>query len=268
MLSFADRDTTRLLQTGDPEPVEWVNSAGASPVFLTCEHAGRAIPAALGDLGIPPAEMDRHIAYDVGAEGVARGLAERLDAALVLQRYSRLVIDCNRPFEARDCVVRESDGTVVSANADISDRDRRRRYVEIHQPLHETISAALDQRQASGRPLLLVSVHSFTPVMRATGAVRDFELGLLYNRDARLAERLAQTFRAANPDVTVKLNAPYHVDDISDYTIPVHGERRGIAHVLLEVRNDLINDARGQEEWAHRLAAPLRLAAASLEGNA
>jgi predicted N-formylglutamate amidohydrolase len=107
----------------------------------------------------------------------------------------------------------------VPANADISDLDRRRRFVEIHQPLHEAIAAALDQRQASGKPLLLVSVHSFTPVMRATGAVRDFELGLLYNRDARLAERLAQTFRAANPDVTVKLNAPYHVDDISDYTI-------------------------------------------------
>lgn len=268
MLRFADRDTTRLLQTGDPEPVEWINAAGASSIFLTCEHAGRAIPAALGDLGIPAAEMDRHIAYDVGAEGVARGLAERLDAALVLQRYSRLVIDCNRPFEAKDCVVLASDGTPVPANADISDLDRRRRFVEIHQPLHEAIAAALDQRQASGKPLLLVSVHSFTPVMRATGAVRDFELGLLYNRDARLAERLAQTFRAANPDVTVKLNAPYHVDDISDYTIPVHGERRGIAHVLLEVRNDLINDARGQEEWAHRLAAPLRLAAASLEGNA
>jgi predicted N-formylglutamate amidohydrolase len=104
--------------------------------------------------------------------------------------------------------------------------------------------------------------------MRATGTVRDFELGLLYNRDPRLAKGLAETFRAANPDMTVKLNAPYQVNDISDYTIPVHGERRGIAHVLIEVRNDLINDARGQEEWADRLAGPLSLAADSLEGNA
>jgi predicted N-formylglutamate amidohydrolase len=268
MLRFADRDTTRLLQAGDPDPVEWINSAGASGIFLTCEHAGRTVPAALGDLGVAAEDMDRHIAYDVGAEGVARRLAERLDAALILQRYSRLVIDCNRPFEAKDCIVRESDGTLVPANADVSDHEGRCRYVEIHQPLHEAIAVALDQRQAAGKPLLLVSVHSFTPVMRATGAVRDFELGLLYNRDARLAERLAKTFCAANPDMTVKLNAPYHVDDISDYTIPVHGERRGIPHVLLEVRNDLINDARGQEEWAERLADPLRLAAASLEGNA
>lgn len=268
MFRLADRDTTRLLQAGDPGPVEWVNSAGRSSIFLTCEHAGRTVPADLGDLGIPAEEMDRHIAYDVGAEGVARGLAERLDAALVLQRYSRLVIDCNRPFEAKDCIVTTSDGTVVPANADIPDLDRRRRYVEIHQPLHEAIAVALDQRQAAGKPLFLVSVHSFTPVMRATGAVRDFELGLLYNLDARLAERLAETFRAANPDLTVRLNEPYHVDDVSDYTIPVHGEKRGIPHVLLEVRNDLINDTRGQQEWADRLAGPLRLAADRIEGNA
>lgn len=161
----------------------------------------------------------------------------------------------------------QSDGTVVPVNADLSDRERRGRYVEIHQPLHEAIAVALDQRQAAGKPLFLVSVHSFTPVMRATGAVRDFELGLLYNRDARFAERLAEVFRAANPDVTVRLNEPYHVDDLSDYTIPVHGERRGIPHVLLEVRNDLINDARGQQEWADRLAGPLRLAAESIEGT-
>ena len=267
MHRFADRETTRLLQAGDPAPVEWINSAGASSIFLTCEHAGRAVPRALGDLGIPAEEMDRHVAYDVGAEGVARGLAERLDAALILQRYSRLVIDCNRPLEAKDCIVRESDGTVVTVNEDVSDRERQRRYVEIHQPLHEAIAVALDQRQATGRPLVLVSVHSFTPVMRATGAVRDFELGLLYNHDARLAERLAETFHAANPDVTVKLNAPYHVDDVSDYTIPVHGEKRGIAHVLLEVRNDLINDARGQQEWADRLAGPLLLAAGRIKGT-
>lgn len=267
MLTFADRADMRLLQAGDPAPVEWVNRASSSTIFLTCEHAGRAVPAALGDLGIAAEEMDRHIAYDVGAEGVARGMAERLDSPLVIQRYSRLVIDCNRPFEAQDCIVSQSDGTVVPANAGLSDIDRRCRYEEIHKPLHDAISAALDERQATGRPLVLVSVHSFTPVMRATGAVRDFELGLLYNRDARLAERLADVFRIANPDVTVKLNEPYVVDDVSDYTIPVHGEKRGIPHVLIEVRNDLINDHRGQQEWADRLAASLLLAAESLRGT-
>jgi len=267
MPSLTDRDMTRVLTAGDPDPVVRVNSTGASSLFLTCEHAGRAVPASLGDLGVAPEEMERHIAYDVGAEGVARALAERLDAALILQRYSRLVIDCNRPFEAKDCIVLQSDGTPVPANVDVSDAARRARYVEIHQPLHEAIATALDQRQAAGKRSLLVSVHSFTPVMRATGADRDFELGLLYNRDGRLAERLAETFRASNPDVTVKLNAPYHVDDLSDYTIPVHGERRGIPHVLIEVRNDLINDVRGQQEWAERLAKPLRLAAAILEGT-
>ena len=267
MVRFADGDTKRMLQADDPAPVEWVNPSSHSTIFLICEHAGRAVPGALGDLGIAAEEMDRHIAYDVGAEGVARGLAERLTSPLVIQRYSRLVIDCNRPYHACDCIVRESDGTVVPVNADLSDIDRYRRYEEIHKPLHDAISTALDERQAAGKPLVLVTVHSFTPVMRATGAVRDFELGLLYNRDARLAERLADAFRASNPDITVKLNEPYVVDDVSDYTIPVHGEKRGIPHVLIEVRNDLINDARGQEEWADRLAASLRLAAESLEGN-
>ncbi|MDX1042991.1 N-formylglutamate amidohydrolase [Sinorhizobium medicae] len=267
MLRLADRETTTLLQAGDPDPVERVNSTGRSEIFLTCEHAGRAVPAALGDLGIASEEMDRHIAYDVGAEGIARGISERLDAALVLQRYSRLVIDCNRPLAAADCIVERSDGTAVPVNAELSDRERRNRFVEIHQPLHEAIAGALDPRQASGKPLFLVSVHSFTPVMRATGAVRNFELGLLFNRDARFAERLATAFRAANPDVTVRLNEPYHVDDFSDYTIPVHGERRGIPHVLLEVRNDLITDTHGQQEWADRLAGPLRLAAESLKGT-
>ena len=267
MLRFADRDTTGLLSASDPDPVEWINPDSASRFFLTCEHAGRAVPSALRDLGVAPQEMDRHIAYDVGAEGVARGLAERLAAPLVLQRYSRLVIDCNRPFEAADCIVQMSDGTAVPANADLSEEERRSRFSEIHEPLHSAIAAALDRRQADAVQTVLVSVHSFTPVMRATGAVRDFELGLLYNRDARFAERLAQTFRAANPDVSVRLNAPYHVDDESDYTIPVHGERRGIAHVLVEIRNDLIQNAGGQEEWAERLADPLRLAAENLKGS-
>ncbi|SOC46399.1 predicted N-formylglutamate amidohydrolase [Rhizobium subbaraonis] len=265
MPSIAERDTTKLLLAGDPEPVERVNLQGGSAIFLTCEHAGRAVPSALGDLGVASDEMDRHIAYDVGAEGLAHALSERLGSALVLQRYSRLVIDCNRPFEADDCVVLRSDGTRVPANADLGESDRLRRYAEIHEPLHEAIKVALDERQAAGRPTVLVSVHSFTPVMRSTGAVRDFELGLLYNRDGRFARHLAEAFAAANPDSSVRLNEPYVVDDQSDYTIPVHGERRGLPHVLIEVRNDLITDARGQQEWADRLAEPLRRAADMLK---
>ncbi len=264
MLKSAPSDV-RFLRGDDPDPVECLNMDGASAFFLTCEHAGRDIPSVLGDLGIAGDDMNRHIAYDVGAEGLSRRLSALLDAPLVLQRYSRLVIDCNRPFEAADCVVVRSDGTDIPVNANIDDRERRRRYVEIHQPLHDTIANALDLRLAAHRPTCLVSVHSFTPVMRSTGAVRSFEFGLLYNRDPRLAKALIEAFRIDNQDVTARLNEPYIVDDISDYTIPVHGEKRNIPHVLLEVRNDLINDARGQEEWAGRLAGSLRKATTMLK---
>ncbi|MDX3924493.1 MAG: N-formylglutamate amidohydrolase [Shinella sp.] len=264
MLQTADPDV-RLLRAADPVPVECFNMDGASPFFLTCEHAGRAIPTALGSLGIEAREMDRHIAYDVGAEGLSHALSALLDAPLVLQRYSRLVIDCNRPFEAADCVVTRSDGTDVPANADLDDRDRRRRYVEIHQPLHETIATALDHRHAAGKPTILVAVHSFTPVMRATGAVRDFELGLLCNRDRHFAEMMLAAFRARNPQISATINEPYIVDDLSDYTIPVHGERRGLPHVLLEVRSDQIEDTEGQQRWAGLLARSMRDAAEKLK---
>lgn len=264
MLQSAAPDV-RLLRPTDPAPVECFNMQGVSPFFLTCEHAGRAVPAALGDLGVAAAEMDRHIAYDVGAEGLSRALSSILDAPLVLQRYSRLVIDCNRPLSAPDCIVARSDGTDIPVNADPDDRERRRRYVEIHQPLHETISSVLDHRLAAGKPTVLVSVHSFTPVMRSTGAVRHFELGLLFNRDRRFAERLMTAFRADNPGTPAALNEPYIVDDASDYTIPVHAEKRNLPHVLLEVRNDRIEDAHGQQRWAEMLARAMRLAADRLE---
>ena len=257
------RQTSMILSQDDPDPVEIVNRAGASEFVLTCEHAGRAIPRRLGDLGVAAEDMDRHIAWDIGADGLSRALASLLDAPLVLQRYSRLVVDCNRPFEAADCFREISDGTPIPANRSHSDADRMQRFVEIHEPLHRTIGELLDERAREGRRTVLVSVHSFTPVLG--GVQRPWLVGALANRDTSFANAFLQAFAARNPGVSMALNQPYSVDDLSDYTIPVHGERRRLAHVLLEVRNDQIGDPAGQALWAQRLADALRDASHSLK---
>jgi predicted N-formylglutamate amidohydrolase len=254
-----------LLGSADPEPVEAINPRGRSIFFLTCEHGGRALPASLGDLGVAPQEMDRHIASDVGVEQFSRKLSARLDAPLLLQRYSRLVIDCNRPSDAPDSIVEKTDGPIVPGNLNLSRDERRKRYAEIHMPFHEAVGRGLDARQAAGLPSILVSVHSFTPKMKASGVVRANHLGLLFNRDGRFARSLMAALQRNNPEVEAAFNEPYSVDDVSDYTIPVHGERRGIPHVLLEIRNDQIDDAEGQDRWAEILVQAMRHAAKSIE---
>jgi predicted N-formylglutamate amidohydrolase len=245
----------------DPAPAGVANPNGGAVFVLTCEHAGRHVPAGLRDLGIPAAEMDRHIAYDIGAEGLARRLADALDAPLVLQRFSRLVVDCNRPFDAPDCFPSVSDGTRVPANEKLSEQERRRRFEEIHQPFHRAVARLLDRRASTATPAILISIHSFTPQLTG-GETRPWLVGALSNRDPRFAERFVALFRAAHPDTSCAHNEPYVVDDHTDYTIPIHGEKRGLPHLLLEMRNDMIGDAMGQERWS-RLIADSRTGAAA-----
>lgn len=244
-----------LLEEGDPSPVEVINPGGCSDYVLVCEHAGQAIPRRLGDLGLPPGEIDRHIGWDIGAEAVARGLSQKLDAPLVLQRYSRLVIDCNRPFDAPDCMPPVSDGTAVPANASLAPEPRRERWRMIHLPFHDRIAKTIDQRLEDGGAVRLVAVHSYTPCKRISDGERPWLLSLLHGPDVRLAKALAaglgaETARAIN----LTFNAPYVVSHQSDYTLPVHGERRGLPNVLLEIRQDQIADADGQRRWTDLLA--------------
>ncbi len=254
-----------LLAPDDPPAVEVINPDGASRALLLCEHAGRAVPRGLNGLGLNAADMDKHIAWDIGAEGVARRLCERMDAPLVLQRYSRLVIDTNRPFRAPDCIPETSDGVTIPGNAALDDAARKQRYDEIHKPLHDTVADLLDQRAESGCAGVLLTIHSFTPVFG--GQRRAMSVGLLFNRDRRLADALQAALMQVAPDGDIALNAPYSVDDDSDYAIPVHGERRGIPHVLIELRNDLIRDAAGQALWAERLSDALSIAFDTLENS-
>ena len=250
----------RLLSAGDPPPVEVRNPVGASPFVLLCEHAGRAVPAALRDRLPPPEDMDRHIAWDPGAGAVARSLADRLDAILVAQRYSRLVIDCNRPAGSAELVPLASDGSEIAFNQSVRPVDIDARWHEIHQPFQEAAAEALDNRK---RPIL-VAVHSFTPRLK-TGPERRFQLGLLSRREPSLALPLHEVLQGIVPDLAVRFNEPYRILDDSDYTIPVHAETRCLLHVLLEIRNDLITDAGAVEHWAALLADALPAAASRWE---
>ncbi|MDF0498437.1 N-formylglutamate amidohydrolase [Bradyrhizobium yuanmingense] len=245
-----------MLSPSDLAPVELVNADGRADFVFVCEHAGAAIPQRLGNLGLPAAELVRHIAFDIGAEAVARRLSARLDAQLLIQRYSRLVVDCNRPFSAPDCIPEVSDGTVVPANLRLSDYQRCQRYNEIHEPFHREVANLLDRRAETGSPTVLVAVHSFTGRLRG-GPIRPWQLGVLSNRDPSFAESFFAAFQRRNPTTISARNEPYGVDDEGDYTIPVHGEARGLSHLLLEIRNDLIGNADGQRIWSSLIVEAL-----------
>jgi predicted N-formylglutamate amidohydrolase len=196
-----------------------------------------------------PDELERHIAWDIGIAGVTERLSAALDATAVLQTYSRLVIDCNRDPEVPSSIPEVSEMTEVPGNAGLSAAQRAARRQTIFEPYHARIEALLDARQAVGRRTVYVAMHSFTPVFK--GESRAMQVGVLYNRDVRLAAIMLELLRAEG-DLTVGDNAPYAVSDITDYGVPVHAERRGLAHVEIEIRQDLIADEAGQAAWAVR----------------
>jgi predicted N-formylglutamate amidohydrolase len=250
------------LLAGEDDPVVIVNEAGRSPVLLLSEHAGRRIPKALGSLGLPASELERHIAWDIGAEGLARGLSEKLDAALVLQRYSRLVYDCNRPPESPGAMPEVAESTPVPGNRDLTAEQRDARTEALYRPFHAAVARLIDEREARRQGTILVTVHSFTPVFK--GVPRTLDLGLLHDSDARLADRLLQAFET-EPDLVVRRNDPYGPQDGVTHTLLLHAIPRGLDNVMLEVRNDLIADAAGEQRMAERLAPLLSRAASGLK---
>ncbi len=240
-----------LLGVNDVDPVFEQNSAGRSPFLFTSDHYGRLIPSRLGDLGLPESELARHIAWDIGIAGVAERLSKLLDVHLIAQRYSRLVIDCNRPPHVASSIPRLSEATTIPGNEGISREEAAMRRREIFDPYHHRIDAAIDQRMHDRRPTILVSLHSFTPVY--AGVARPWHIGALYNRDRAMPPLLLQALRAEG-DLVVGDNEPYAVNDETDYTIPMHGEARGLVNTGIEIRQDLIADENGQAQWAERLA--------------
>jgi predicted N-formylglutamate amidohydrolase len=241
-----------LLAPGEPDPVLVSHADGASPFVLTCDHAGRVVPRSLGTLGLPNHEFERHIAWDIGAWGVSLLLAEALDAATVGQAYSRLVIDCNRMPGVPTSIVEISELTPIPGNVGLTVAEREARAQEIFWPYQNRIKAVLDAR--ANRPTALVTMHSFTPSFK--GVSRPWHAGVLFNRDDRFARIVLDLLRR-EPGLVVGENEPYAVTDLTDYTVPVHGEKRGLPHVEIEIRQDLIAGEAGQRQWAERFACLL-----------
>jgi len=246
-----------LLGVGDPEPVTVYNAGGRSQFLLVADHAGRAIPRALGRLGVPETELKRHIAWDIGIAGVGRILSDALGATLIQQNYSRLVIDCNRPPGMPASIPQISELTKIPGNVDLSETDKARRAKEIFWPYHERIETELRVRHRGRRATVLIALHSFTPTFK--GEARPWHVALLYNRDPRLSRYLIALLKK-EAGLVVGNNEPYFVNDSTDYTGPHHGERHGLPHALIEIRQDLIAEEKGQHNWAMRLARLLPLA--------
>ncbi len=240
-----------LLAADEPTSVTLYNAARPSPFLLVADHAGNVMPRALGRLGLAEAECERHIALDIGIAGLGRLLADALDAMLIQQNYSRLVIDCNRPRGSTTSIPEISELTPVPGNVALSEASKAARARAIFRPYHDRIEAELDRRRQANRPAVLIALHSFTPMFK--DVARPWHAAVLYHRDPRFPRRLLALLKEEK-GLIVGDNEPYSVSDETDYTIPVHGERRGLPHALVEIRQDLIADENGQRRWAHVLA--------------
>lgn len=243
------------------EAVEVMNADGGSPFVLLCDHASNRIPAPYGDLGLPPSERVRHIAWDPGALAVSRRLTELLDAPLVHSTVSRLVIDCNRDLDAPGLIPTISEWTEIPGNQGLSPEQVQARIDLAHTPFHAAIDQLLDRRRARDLPTIVVCMHSFTPVFK--GAQRPWQIGLIHARDTRYTAALRDALAADAPHLVIGWNEPYSALNGVTYTLEHHGDGRSLEATMIEIRNDEILEPAGVTTWADRLAKTLRVAAAA-----
>ncbi|HUO21527.1 MAG TPA: N-formylglutamate amidohydrolase [Caulobacteraceae bacterium] len=227
--------------------------------MFICDHAGRDTPQSLNRLGLSDAAFDLHIAWDIGAGEVTRRLAASLDAPLIAQRYSRLVIDCNRAPGRADSIPEVSDGIRIPGNAGLSRQARDAREREIHAPYHAAIAHELDARARRGRPTVLVFMHSFTP--RMNDQDRPWAYGVLRDQGSDFSRAVLARLSAV-PGLVVGDNQPYAMDE-TDYSARIHARDRGLDYLELEMRQDLIGDPAGQRRAADFLRTQLTAALAS-----
>ena len=238
---------------------ETLFAAAASPVLVLCDHASRRIPADFddNDLGLHLSDLERHISHDVGALDLARIIAQRLDATVVASRFSRLLVDANRGENDPTLIMKLYDGSIIPGNRQVGPRETEERLARFHRPYHGEIRRLVEAKAAAGHVPVLVSIHSFTPQLRGR-ATRPWHIGVLWHGDDRLARPFMQALDRAE-DICVGDNEPYSGGLPGD-TLNVHGMKRGLPHVLIEFRNDLIADETGQQEWAGKILPALNAA--------
>jgi predicted N-formylglutamate amidohydrolase len=244
-----------LLAADEPPAFEEFQIDGRSDFIIVADHASARIPRRLANLGLPDSELKRHIAWDIGALSVAQRVAQAIDAALVAQNYSRLVIDCNRDPKVATSIPRISELCEIPGNIGLTALQIGARRREIFEPYHRRIRELLDQRQALGRRVILVAQHTMTDVYKSDR--RKMHAAVLYNRDRRFAAVVLKMLRRER-HLIIGDNEPYFVSDETDYTIPHHAEARSLLHVEIEIRQDLVSDAAGQAEWGARIAGVLQ----------
>jgi predicted N-formylglutamate amidohydrolase len=246
---------TLLLGRDDPAPFVVLQEHGTAPLLIVCDHASRAFPASLRRLGLDELASWQHIAWDVGAGELARGLSHALDAPAVLAGYSRLVVDCNRSPDDAEAFRPESDGWVIPGNRGLDAEARRLRLATFFDPYHECIGAMLGGFRKRAMVPLIVSVHSFAA--RLSGVDRPWHVGVLWDADERNARRLMLGL-AAEPGLEVGDNQPYSGKHPANYTIDQHARAAGLPHVCVEVRQDLLQSPAGIERWVRLLAREIR----------
>jgi predicted N-formylglutamate amidohydrolase len=229
-----------------------INAQGTSPFVFVCDHASNRIPPDYGDLGLSAIDRLRHIAWDPGALAVSLQLSDILDAPLIHSTVSRLVIDCNRTYEAPDLIVKVSEGTEIPGNHLVGDNERQRRIAEFHRPFHSAIEAVLDARAAAGRETILVAMHSFTPIYH--GVERPWPIGVIHGVETGYTRRVFEALRAVRSDLNVGWNEPYAALSGVTYTLEHHGDGRRLPSTMIEIRHDEILEPEGVARWASLLA--------------
>lgn len=249
-------DATRpLLGQGDPKPVLLKNSGAKGAGVLTVDHASKSVPKALNDLGLHASEFDRHIAYDIGALGVAEVLSDSLRLPMIAGGYSRLVIDLNRPPDDFTSIREIYDGSVIPGNRRLSAAERSERVNHLFRPYHDAVASAFSVQDENHPHAAMIAIHSCTD--EYAGFKRPWEIGVLSNRDRRMAERILQRLAAHRPDLTIGDNKPYSGLDPYGYSVETHALPVGRPNVLFEVRQDLITEPSGQREYGELLGLVL-----------
>jgi predicted N-formylglutamate amidohydrolase len=248
----------------DAPPVAWHRPEGRAGLLLLCEHASNHVPPAFGGLGLPDAEWQRHIAWDIGALALAQALADRLDAPLAYATYSRLLLDLNRPVEAPDSIVERSEATDIPGNHGLAAAHRQWRQRRIYQPFHAAVDAKVAERRQADVPTAVLSIHSFTPSYH--GQARPWHAGVIARGHRRFGDALLAGLRA-EAGLCIGDNEPYAPVAGVFHSIERHAERHGLHGAMIEVRQDLIGGEAGQAEWAARLGDLLERVLAGLHAE-